>query len=82
MRRLRRQAVVCFEPTHQFAAGMFDALVERPGVAGDEDMRVVFAARPADPLSLYEVDAEGNVERNLDAGADDLAVALDRVAIS
>ena len=61
---------------------MFDALVERPSVAGDEDMHVVFATRPADPLALDEVDAEGNVERNLDAGADDLAVALDRVAIS
>ena len=42
----------------------------------------VFAARPADRLSLGDPDGEFDLERGLDAGADDLAVALAGVAVA
>jgi hypothetical protein len=52
-------------------------LVERAGVADGEDLgAVVGRAASRWLLALHDLHGEGHLRRRLDAGADDLAVAL------
>src|SRR2546421_9293450 len=61
---------------------MLDGLVERAGVPDRHHERLVLGARPADRLAFQHLDRELDVHRHLDPGADDLAVALERVAVA
>ncbi|MEZ5362028.1 MAG: hypothetical protein R2748_06700 [Bryobacterales bacterium] len=57
-------------------------LQQRSCAADGHDVGVVFQARPADALSLDEVDGELDVHRDFERIADHLAVALAGVAVA
>ena len=77
-----RQGVVLLEPEEHFGGGVLEGLVEWAGVAEGEDSGIVFAAWPAAGFGLEQADGELDVEGGLDAGADDLAIALDGMTIA
>lgn len=61
---------------------MLQRLVQRPRVPDGEQTLVVLTPGPADAPALDHPDREPHVERNLDAGAHDLAVALHRMSVT
>ena len=58
---------------------MLERLIQRAGVADREDVGRGFPARPGDLAVLLDGQADLDLEGRLDAGADDLAVTLNRV---
>ena len=65
-----------------FRSKWLEGLVEGTGVAEGEDEVGVLAARPVGEFSFEQADGEADVHRDLDAGAENLAVALVGVAVS
>ena len=61
---------------------MLHALVQRAGVANCKNVVGVFAARPGDAFALLHRERELHVKGDLDARADDLPIALQRVAVA
>src|SRR5919199_5902704 len=74
--------MVFLEPSEHLSRRVLHGLVERPGIADREDVIIVLAPRPATALALPKLNRELDLEGNLDTGAYDLAVALDRVPIA
>ena len=61
---------------------MLQSLIERPGIADRKNVGGALAARPGQIAVLFDCQADLHLEAGLDAGADDLAVALCCVAVA
>ena len=77
-----RKAVVGAEPVEHVGGGVLQRLVERTGIADRIDGLGAFAARPDQRFALFQRQPDFDLVAGLDAGADDLAVTLDGVAIA
>ena len=64
------------QPVEHFSGGMLQGLIERTGIADGEPTGGGNAAGPADALALQQFHGECDFGGCLDAGADDLAIAL------
>src|SRR5919199_5743963 len=74
--------MVFLEPSEHLGCRMLNSLIERPGIANREDVIIVLAPRPATALALPKPDRELDLERDLDTGAHDLAVALNCMPVA
>src|SRR5205809_677441 len=75
-------AVVGREPVDQVRAGQPERVHERASAADRHDVPVILEPGPVDLLALDDLHRELDVERGLDGGAHDLAVALGGVAVA
>src|SRR5262249_28817622 len=81
-RRRGAEAVVARPAVEHVVGGVLQRLVERTGIADREDLTLVLAARPYQLLLLFDRQPHLDLVAGLDAGADDLAVALHRMAVA
>jgi len=70
------------KPIEHLRRGVLQRLIKRPRIAHGKNLLTIVAARPADPPALQNLHGKRDLERRLDAGADNLAVALAGMAIA
>src|SRR3989442_5127059 len=74
--------VVRRQPVDHVRARQPQRVDERAGAADRHDVLAILQPRPVDLLALDDLDGELHIERGLDGGAHDLAIALGRVPVT
>ena len=76
------QTKIRHKPADHFSGRVFDALIERTGIANRKNMRLIFTPGPVDGFALVQMNRKTDIKRNFNTRTHNFTIALKRVSIA